>query len=88
MNRDSDDHTARSPVTLRLDRDLLERIDDLAAASGVDRTELVRRLLADGLASRRMELSSGEGIPLRRSRPLVRAAAERLHGTVPEFARG
>lgn len=60
MNQNDDDRSARSQVTLRLDRDLLDRIDALASASGVDRTELVRRLLADGLAQRRVEVALGD----------------------------
>jgi hypothetical protein len=54
-NDNDDDRAARSQVTLRLDRHLLDKIDDLARDEGVDRTELVRRLLASGLASRRMD---------------------------------
>lgn len=57
MNQDDDDRSPRSQVTLRLDRGLLDRIDALATESGVDRTELVRRLLADGLAHRRLEVA-------------------------------
>ncbi len=67
MNPNDDDRSARSQVTLRLDRDLLERIDDLADAAGVDRTELVRRLLADGLAHRRVELALADYAAGRRS---------------------
>jgi len=68
MNRDHDDErTARSQVTLRLDRDLLERIDNLAGESGVDRTDLVRRLLTDGLAQRRIELALDDYAAGRRS---------------------
>ena len=67
MNANDDDRTARSQVTLRLDRDLLDRIDDLARDEGVDRTELVRRLLADGLAGRRMEAAIGQYAAGRRS---------------------
>ena len=55
MTGNDDDRAARSQVTLRLDRDLLDRIDTLADETGIDRTELVRRLLADGLAKRRGE---------------------------------
>lgn len=57
MTDRDDDRSARSQVTLRLDRDLLESIDELAGATGVDRTELVRRLLADSLARRRLEMA-------------------------------
>jgi hypothetical protein len=67
MNQNDDDRSTRSQVTLRLDRDLLDRIDSLASDAGVDRTELVRRLLADGLAHRRVELALGDYAAGRRS---------------------
>lgn len=67
MSPNDDDRSARSQVTLRLDRDLLDKIDDLARVEGVDRTELVRRLLADGLADRRMDAAIGEYAAGRRS---------------------
>ena len=67
MNPNDDDRSSRSQVTLRLDRDLLKMIDDLANNEGVDRTELVRRLLADGLAHRRIEAAVGEYAAGRRS---------------------
>src|SRR6266508_6330804 len=67
MNQNDDDRSTRSQVTLRLDRDLLDRIDSLARDAGVDRTELVRRLLADGLAHRRVELALGDYAAGRRS---------------------
>ena len=67
MNPNDDDRSARSQVTLRLDRDLLDMIDDLAKDEGVDRTELVRRLLADGLGHRRMATALGEYATGRRS---------------------
>ena len=67
MNQNDDDRTARWQVTLRLDRDLLDRIDSLATSEGVDRTELVRRLLADGLANRRIEAALGDYAAGRRS---------------------
>ena len=67
MNPNDDDRSARSQVTLRLDRDLLDKVDDLARVEGVDRTELVRRLLADGLADRRMKAAIGEYAAGRRS---------------------
>lgn len=60
MNPNDDDRSARSQVTLRLDRGLLEIIDNLANDEGLDRTELVRRLLSNGLAHRRMELAISE----------------------------
>lgn len=67
MTPDDEDRTARSQVTMRLDRDLLDKIDDLAKDEGVDRTELVRRLLADGLAHRRMATAIGDYAAGRRS---------------------
>ena len=67
MNPNDDDRSARSQVTLRLDSDLLRKIDDLAGVEGLDRTELVRRLLADGLADRRMKAAIGEYAAGRRS---------------------
>ncbi len=67
MNPNDDDRSARSQVTLRLDSDLLRKIDVLAGVEGVDRTELVRRLLADGLADRRMKAAIGEYATGRRS---------------------
>jgi hypothetical protein len=67
MNQNEDDRSARSQVTLRLDRDLLDLIDDHARSEGVDRTELVRRLLADGLASRRISVAIGDYSAGRRS---------------------
>lgn len=67
MNPNDDDRSSRSQVTLRLDRDLLNMIDDLARDEGVDRTELVRRLLADGLAHRRIEAAIGDYAAGRRS---------------------
>ena len=67
MNPNDDDRSARLQVTLRLDRDLLDGIDELARAQGVDRTELARRLLADGLAHHRMDAAIGEYAAGRRS---------------------
>lgn len=67
MNQNDDDRSARSQVTLRLDRDLLDKIDALAATEGVDRTELARRLLADGLANRRIATAIGDYAAGRRS---------------------
>lgn len=60
MNPTDDDRTARTQVTLRLERDLLSAIDELARDEGVDRTELARRLLADGLAHRRVETATAQ----------------------------
>lgn len=67
MTPNDGDQTARPQVTMRLDRDLLEKIDDLAKDEGVDRTELVRRLLADGLAHRRMAVAISDYAAGRRS---------------------
>ena len=67
MNPNDEDRLARSQVTLRLDRELLNMIDDLARDEGVDRTELVRRLLADGLAHRRIEAAISDYAAGRRS---------------------
>lgn len=67
MNPNDDDRSARSQVTLRLDRDLLTMVDNLARDEGVDRTELVRRLLADGLAHRRIQAAIGDYAAGRRS---------------------
>ena len=49
-NLTDDDRAARMQVTLRLDRRLINTIDALAGEEGMDRTELVRRLLSEGLA--------------------------------------
>ena len=67
MNPTDDDRTARTQVTLRLERELLDSIDELARDEGVDRTELTRRLLSDGLAHRRLEAAIGEYAAGRRS---------------------
>ncbi len=55
MNPIDDDRGARMQVTLRLERELLNEMDAIAQREGIDRTEVVRRLLADGLAHRRAE---------------------------------
>jgi len=55
INQKDDDGMGRPKVTLRLDRELLDKIDDLARDEGVHRIELVRRLLVDGLVHRRIE---------------------------------
>ncbi len=62
-----DDRTPRAQVTLRLERELLGAIDELARDEGVDRTELTRRLLADGLAHRRVETAVADYAAGRRS---------------------
>jgi len=49
-NATDDDRAARMQVTLRLDRRLIDTLDSLAGEEGMDRTELVRRLLSEGLA--------------------------------------
>lgn len=67
MNRSDDDRNARPQVTLRLDQDLLRQIDELAAEERIDRTELARRLLADGLANRRAATALAEYAGGRRS---------------------
>ena len=55
MNRRPDEELAsRTQITLRLDRDLVSTIDELAGEEGMDRTELARRLLSDGLAQHRL----------------------------------
>ncbi len=63
----TDDRAARTQVTLRLERELLDSIDELARDEGVDRTELARRLLSDGLALRRLESATAEYAAGRRS---------------------
>jgi hypothetical protein len=60
MNPIDDDRNARTQVTLRLERDLLNEIDEIAQSEGIDRTELARRLLADGLAHRRVESATAD----------------------------
>lgn len=67
MTAKHDKRSARSQVTLRLDRDQLNRIDDLARNEGVERASLMRRLLADGLARRRRAAAVGEYAAGRRS---------------------
>ena len=42
-------------VNLRLDRDVLEELDRASADAGLDRSELVRRLLVDGLRRSRVD---------------------------------
>mgnify|MGYP001827270322 FL=1 len=44
----------RYQVNIRLDRDLVAEIDRLADEDAVDRSEMARRLLGNGLAERRM----------------------------------
>jgi hypothetical protein len=45
----------RQQVNLRLERELIDALDDLARAEHVDRTEVARRLLVDGVARSRVE---------------------------------
>ena len=47
-------------MTLRLERELLNEMDEMAQSEGIDRTELARRLLADGLAHRRVESATAD----------------------------
>lgn len=55
MTRQKDRTTAtRMQITLRLDRDLVVQIDELASDKAMERSELARRLLADGLAQHRV----------------------------------
>lgn len=60
MNPIDDDRNARTQVTLRLERELLNEMDAMAQSEGIDRTELARRLLADGLAHRRVESATAD----------------------------
>ncbi len=46
--------TERPQVNIRLERDLLEELDELATAESVDRAELARRLLREGLKRERV----------------------------------
>jgi hypothetical protein len=45
----------RQQVNLRLERDLIEALDDLARVDHTDRTEVARRLLVDGVQRSRVE---------------------------------
>lgn len=45
----------RQQVNLRLDRELVDQLDDLAKAEHVDRTEIARRILVSGVADARVE---------------------------------
>lgn len=68
MTRRSDEELAsRTQITLRLDRDLVSTIDDLAGEEGMDRTELARRLLSDGLAQHRLRAAVRDVAAGRRS---------------------
>ena len=58
---------SRTQITLRLDRDLVSRIDELGDDAGMDRTELARRLLSDGLAQYRLRAAVADVAAGRRS---------------------
>ena len=45
----------RTQVNIRLDRDLLDELDELASADRVDRSEMARRLLETGMTGHRMD---------------------------------
>jgi hypothetical protein len=45
----------RQQVNLRLERELVDSLDDLARKDHVDRTEIARRILVDGIAKARMD---------------------------------
>ena len=45
----------RQQVNLRLDRELVDQLDDLARSEDVDRTEIARRILVSGVAEARIE---------------------------------
>ena len=66
--------TSRTEITLLLDRDLIATIDELADDAGMDRTELARRLLSDGLARHRLRAAIADVAAGRRS---TWAAADR-----------
>jgi predicted transcriptional regulator len=45
----------RQQVNLRLERELVEALDDLASTENVDRTEVARRILVDGVRRSRVD---------------------------------
>lgn len=47
----------RLQVNMRLERDLIDELDDLAREASLDRAELARRLLRDGLRQERLDLA-------------------------------
>lgn len=49
--------TDRTQVNIRLERELLAALDEMAAEESLDRTELARRLLRDGLKRERIALA-------------------------------
>jgi hypothetical protein len=59
--------TSRTQIKLRLDRDLVSTINELADDEGMDRTELARRLLSDGLAQHRLRAAVADVAAGRRS---------------------
>jgi len=59
--------TSRTQITLRLDRDLVSTINELADDEGMDRTELARRLLSDGLTQHRLRAAAQHEHPGRRA---------------------
>jgi hypothetical protein len=74
MRTDDTDTAGRVQMTLRVERDLLDAIDDLAREERVDRAELARRFLADGLARERVDVAVADYSAGRRS---AWAAAEK-----------
>lgn len=58
---------SRTQITLRLDRDLVSRIEELADDEGMDRMGLARRLLSDGLAQHRLRAAVADVAAGRRS---------------------
>jgi len=50
----------RQQVNLRLERELVDQLDDLARSEHVDRTEVARRILVSGVAEARIERSLHE----------------------------
>ena len=72
MNRRPGEELASwTQITLRLDRDLVSTIDELADDEGLDRTELARRLLP---------------FPIRQGRSIdvERRAGTKHHGAAPK----
>jgi hypothetical protein len=74
MRTDDTDTAGRVQMTLRVERDLLEAIDNLAREERIDRAELARRFLADGLARERVDVAIADYAAGRRS---AWAAAEK-----------
>jgi len=50
----------RPQVNIRLDRQLLEEIDELASAERIDRSEMTRRLLDTGMSAYRLDMALGQ----------------------------